>query len=35
LSGKSLPFSDIISLPEPTSSSFAVALQHIDLRPTP
>jgi uroporphyrinogen-III synthase len=35
LSGKDLPFFDIISLPEPTSSSFTVALQHIDLRSTP
>jgi uroporphyrinogen-III synthase len=35
LAEKSLPFFDIISLPEPTSSSFAAALQHIDLRSTP
>ncbi len=35
LSGKALPFFDIISLPEPTSSSFTVALQHIDLRSSP
>lgn len=35
LAGKSLPFFDIISLPEPTSRSFTVALQHIDLRSSP
>ena len=35
LSGKTLPFFDIISLPEPSSSSFAAALQHLDLRSTP
>ena len=35
LSRKTLPFFDIISLPEPSSSSFAAALQHLDLRSTP
>jgi uroporphyrinogen-III synthase len=35
LAEKNLPFFDIISLPEPTSGSFALALQHIDLRPMP
>jgi len=35
LAEKSLPFFDIISLPEPTSSAFAAALQHIDLSTTP
>ncbi|MBK7642596.1 MAG: uroporphyrinogen-III synthase [Planctomycetes bacterium] len=34
LGEKTLPFFDIISLPEPTPSAFAAALQHIDLRPT-
>jgi uroporphyrinogen-III synthase len=35
LAEKRLSLFDIISLPEPTSSAFAAALQHIDLRPTP
>ncbi len=35
LGEKRLAFSDIISLSEPTSSAFAAALQHIDLRSTP
>jgi len=35
LAEKSLPFFDIISPPEPTSSACAAALQHIDLSTTP
>lgn len=35
LGGKSLSFCDIIALPEPSSSAFAAALQHIDTSSTP